>query len=60
MKKILTVIVAAGIFGFFVGSVLENEMVYTMSGCVAVWAGLILAIQTNRKAEAQKRKVSVE
>ena len=46
--KALTAIVALGVLGFFVGSVMENEMVYTLSGCVAAWAGLVLAILRGR------------
>ena len=48
MGKILTCLVAVGVLGFFVGSVMSNEMVYTLSGCVASLAGLALAIQRNR------------
>ncbi|MDY6954567.1 MAG: hypothetical protein SWE60_23950 [Thermodesulfobacteriota bacterium] len=51
--KVLTGLVAAGVLGFFVGSVMSNEMVYTLSGCVASLAGLALAIQKNR-AESKK------
>jgi len=53
LRKTLLVIIAAGVLGFFVGSVMENEMVYTLSGCVAVWSGLIVAIQ-GRKAQSGK------
>ena len=48
--KILTVVVVIGALGFFVGSVTENELVYTLSACVATCAGLVKAIQ-GRKAE---------
>jgi hypothetical protein len=53
VRKILIVLIAAGALGFFVGSVIENELAYTLSGCVAVWTGLILAIQ-RRKAQGEK------
>lgn len=53
VRKTLLVLIAAGVLGFFVGSVIENEMVYTLSGCVAVWSGLIMAIQ-GRKAQSGK------
>ena len=46
--KILTGLVIAGVVGFFVGSVMSNEMVYALSGCVASLAGLALAIQKGR------------
>ncbi|MBW2194074.1 MAG: hypothetical protein JRF37_00480 [Deltaproteobacteria bacterium] len=54
IRKISLVLVAAGVLGFFVGSVIENEMVYTLSGCVAVWSGLIMSIQ-GRMAQNGKR-----
>ncbi|MDY6987066.1 MAG: hypothetical protein SWQ30_03320 [Thermodesulfobacteriota bacterium] len=51
--KILTGLVIAGVLGFFVGSVMSNEMVYTLSGCIASLAGFALAIQKGR-AEGNK------
>jgi hypothetical protein len=51
--KILTGLVAVGLLGFFLGSVMSNEMVYTLAGCVAALAGLALAIQKGR-AEGKK------
>jgi hypothetical protein len=53
MGKTLTAMVAGGSLGFFVGSVMNNEMVYSLSACVAVWAGLALAIL---KGKAQSKK----
>ena len=47
-KNVWLVLVLAGALVFFVGSVIENEMVYSVSGCVAVWSGLVMAIQKNR------------
>jgi hypothetical protein len=51
--KVLTVVVAVGGLGFFIGSVTDSETVYTVSGCVAAWAGLVLAIQ-GRQAQSKK------
>jgi hypothetical protein len=48
LRKVLFVLVVAGALGFFVGSVIDNEMFYTLSGCIAVWSGLIMTIQKNR------------
>ncbi len=48
LKKVLFGLAVAGAIGFFVGSVIENEMVYTLSGCVAVWSGFIMVIQNHR------------
>jgi hypothetical protein len=53
MAKVLTGLVSVGVVGFFVGSVISNEMVYTLSACVASLAGLALVIQKNR-AEGKK------
>ena len=52
-RKVLMAFIAAGALGFFVGSVINNEMVYSLSGCIAVNAGLVLAI-IDRRAERNK------
>jgi hypothetical protein len=51
--KVLTVVVAVGGLGFFIGSVMDSEMVYTLSGCVAAWAGLVLAVK-GRQEQTKK------
>lgn len=53
VRRVLIALIAAGALGFFVGSVIENEMVYSLSGCVAVYAGLVLAIK-NRRVKSKK------
>ena len=48
LERFLYVLVALGIAGFFVGSVIEVEFVYTLAACVAAWAGIGLAIVCKR------------
>ena len=48
LKKVLFGLAVAGAIGFFVGSVVENEMFYVMSGFVAVCMGLIMARKVKR------------
>jgi|GEM_PF-4310047 Ca2+/Na+ antiporter len=44
LEKVLYILVGLGVIGFFVGSVIEEELVYTLAACVAVWAGIALII----------------
>jgi hypothetical protein len=52
MAKVLAVVVAGGVLGFFAGSMMGNEIVYTLSACVAAWAGLALAILKEKRKRA--------
>lgn len=54
LKKVLYILVGLGIAGFFVGSVIQAEFVYTLSACIAVWAGIGLVIR-GRKQEPTKQ-----
>ena len=55
LRKVLSGLVVAGAIGFFVGNVIDDEMVYALSGCVAATAGLIMIIQKDRE-ERKKGK----
>lgn len=50
LVKLLYSLVALGIIGFFVGSVIDVEFVYTLAACIAVWSGVFLVLQ-RRKSE---------
>lgn len=55
LEKSLYILVALGIGGFFVGSVIDVEFVYTLAACVAVWAGVFLLFQ-RRKGDSPTGK----
>jgi hypothetical protein len=51
LEKSLYILVALGITGFFVGSVIDVELVYTLAACVAVWAGVFLVVQRLKRQQ---------
>ena len=55
LEKLLYSLVVLGIVGFFVGSVIDVEFVYTLTACIAVWSGVLLVLQ-RRKSEPPARK----